>query len=153
MRKSMMLLAAVAIVGAAAAIAADKDTADVEALIQKGLAAYKDGKVSDAISALQQAISAMQKSKEKGLAKMFRDPAALAAMNAGGKTTIKPFDKDGWSGWSTVEKDRNALAIAFYEAYVLNIDVNKDDAKTLDTFLGATDLKGIAGTTTSKPAK
>jgi hypothetical protein len=42
--------------------------ADVEATIQKGLKAYKDGKPGEAIAALQDAIAAIQKTQEGGLA-------------------------------------------------------------------------------------
>lgn len=82
----MRLSATIALAGvvllATAAWAAEKDApADVEALIQKGLKAYKDGKVRDSVSALQEAIAAMQKSQEKGLAAFF--PKAPAGFEAG----------------------------------------------------------------------
>ncbi len=75
MRRSTIALGLVGILAAAGAYAAEKE-ADVEALINKGLKAYKDGDSADAITALQEAISALQKSQEKGFAAFFPKPPA-----------------------------------------------------------------------------
>ena len=44
---------------------------DIEAMINKGLAAYKAGKNEEAVAQLQQAITAIQSSRQKGLAALF----------------------------------------------------------------------------------
>lgn len=55
---------------------AAKDSAAVEAAVQKGLKEYKDGKVQDAITSLQEAIQLIQKSTSKGLGSYFPKPPA-----------------------------------------------------------------------------
>lgn len=53
------------------AFAGDKEAVNVEQTIKQALASYKDGKTQDAISSLQKAIAAMQKSQQQGLASFF----------------------------------------------------------------------------------
>lgn len=59
----------------------DAKSAAVEALIQAGLKAYKDGQTQRAVAALQEAIAQMQKQQEKGLASFF--PKAPDGWEAG----------------------------------------------------------------------
>jgi hypothetical protein len=202
-----------------AVLAADKneskDSAAIEATIQKGLKDFKDGKSQDAIAALQDAIGMIQKSTAKGLGNFFpqapagweageletqsiagagngketinyttmtrtyrkgeelsvtislntspllaeaqksvmeayKNPAAKAAMEQAG---VKLFDKDGWSGWTKVEKDNDAEMTAFCKSLLLNIKVDKADEKVLQQFIGLMNLKALAESAPAVPAK
>lgn len=86
MKKIVAMLTATCLI-AAVGLAADKTSsvkktpAEIETLIAKGLAAYKAGKNQQAIELLQQAVAAIQKTQQQGLAGFL--PAAPAGWEAG----------------------------------------------------------------------
>lgn len=221
-RKFIVATSMLLLTGALWAADDKKEPASVEAAIQKGLKDYKDSKPQDAIAALQEAISLIQKSAEKGLgsyfpaapdgweaseieshsmagmgsgkdagiswtqisrtytrksdkmtvrmeltnapqlidvqkgmAEMYKNPQMLAAMNADGKTTVKPFDQSGWTGWTKIEKDKDAELTTFSKGNLLTIHVSKADETALQQFIGLMNFKamGEGSVAASKPAK
>ena len=86
MKKTIAVLSVTCFV-AALVLAADKPPvtkktpAEIEALIAKGMAAYKAGKNQQAIEFLQQAVAAIQKGQQQGFAAFL--PAAPAGWEAG----------------------------------------------------------------------
>jgi hypothetical protein len=118
MRRLAIVLALAGVLGLSGLFAAEKETAvDVEALIQKGLKAYKDGKGGEAIQALQDAIAAIQKSQEKGLAAFF--PKAPAGWEAGKmeSQSLSMGSSEGGTNYTVLSqaftqgKDDNAIEV------------------------------------------
>ncbi|MCY2926130.1 MAG: hypothetical protein NT031_11935 [Planctomycetota bacterium] len=233
MKKIVATLAVTCFLASAVVLAADKASsvkktpAEIEALIAKGLAAYKAGKNQQAIELLQQAVAAIQKAQQQGLAaflpaapagweagkidsgsvgaisgedgqtynainlsrkytrkgqaeddkqtqvtitihsqkeliaaaksmgEMYKNPQMVAMMESSGKLKFTAIDQDGWGGWKVVnlEGSKNATATAFYGDLMLTVEVNQADAKILDQFWSAIDLKGLAGAATTKIEK
>lgn len=114
MRHILTLVMLAAILVGPTLHAAEKDTADVEANIKKGLASYKDGKVQDAIAALQDAITAMQKSQQKGLASFF--PKAPAGW------TAKELESNSMTMQGTDSKDGNTSYTQLAQEFVRTSD-------------------------------
>lgn len=232
MKKAIVLTLMVA-VAAGLVVAAGRETKgtpmakqDVEALILKGLKAYKDGKNQDAIQALQQAVAAIQKTQQagmasflpaapagwtagkvdsgsvgaissdggetfsainlsrkytkkggdedsattvtvtihsqkelieafKGMAETYKNPQMIAMMEQSGKVKMSSIDTAGWTGWKMVSSEGRgeAKANAFCGDLMLMVEVNKADARAMELFWSAIDLKGLAGTATMKVEK
>lgn len=88
-------------------VAADKGGKDEnpESLINNGLKAYKDGKISEAISQLQSAIAAMQASQQKGLTGVF--PNAPDGWEAGEIDSSSGASSSGSGNFAIVTLTRN----------------------------------------------
>jgi hypothetical protein len=79
----------------------------------------------------------------KGMMDAFKNPQTLAMMNQNPDTQIALIDREGWNGWSTLNKGGDAQIIALNGAYLLTLKVSKDDKATLDSFWKAIDLKTL----------
>jgi hypothetical protein len=181
---------------------------DAEKLINSGLKAYKEGKLNEAVSQLQAAISAIQATLQKSMSAIFpkapegfeageidtsagstssggssfavinlsrtytskadngpsvtitltsskemiaaqkamletlKSPEMVKAMQASGET-FKPVEQDGWVGMRHISKEGPAEIIVFSKTCMLNVKVDKADAKTLDQFWKLIDLKSL----------
>jgi len=83
---------------------------------------------------------------QKAALKAFRNPQMLRIINQDPKKQAKLIDRDGWAGWSMIEKGRRAAVTAFSEACALTIRLSQAEADVLEMFLTSTDLKGLAKT-------
>lgn len=92
----------------------------------------------------------------KAMAESYKNPEVLKMMNQDPNTKVKLIDKDGWTGWMTIEKDNSAQAIAFSSGCLLTVQVDKGDEATLELFWNAIDHKALAKATVveakTKPA-
>lgn len=81
---------------------------------------------------------------QRAAAKAFENPMVLRMMNQDPNKRFTRINRDGWVGWSVVEKGRRAEANAFTETCLLTIRVSKAAADVLEMFLKSMDLKGLA---------
>lgn len=81
---------------------------------------------------------------QQAAGKAFDNPAVLQMINQDPNRQVRRIRRDGWTGWSMINKPRKAEAYVFTQHCLLVIDVPKADADVLDTFLKAMDLKGLA---------
>jgi len=81
---------------------------------------------------------------QQAAAKAFENPMVLRMLNQDPNKQIKRIDRDGWVGWSVVEKGRKAEATAFTKTCLLFLGASKADADALEMFLKAIDLKNLS---------
>lgn len=98
-----------------------------------------DARVEISISSSPQLIEA-----QKAMAEMVKDEGYRAAMMADGEQKIDLFTRDGWSGWTQVEKDGNATRWAISEKLMIQIEVSGGDEATLNRFSDQLDWAGLA---------
>jgi translation initiation factor 2 beta subunit (eIF-2beta)/eIF-5 len=90
---------------------------------------------------------------QKTMLDNLKNPQIMAAMNQDPDHKMKLIDRDGWAGWQSLTKNGSAEIAIFNNSNLLNINVDKNDEAVLNQFFSTFDLKGLAATATSKPAK
>lgn len=103
----------------------------VEALIEKGLKAYKDGKMQDAIAHLQAAIAQMQKAQQKGLAKFL--PGAPEGWEAGEIDASSGATSGGGGAMAITQLTRKYTQKSGGLRVTITIMTNKDLVETQRT--------------------
>jgi len=82
---------------------------------------------------------------QRAMLGMMSNEQYLKMMNADPERQIQPFERAGFTGWTTVEEGRNANAVALGDGVMIHVDVNRDRKEVLDRFLNGVDFKGATG--------
>jgi hypothetical protein len=80
---------------------------------------------------------------QKPMVDMLRNEQYLAMVNQDPDRKMKVFTKDGWNGFTVVEKEGSASLTALTEKLVCNIEAPSGDARLLGQFIGLLDWRGL----------
>ncbi len=80
---------------------------------------------------------------QRQMLKMFENEQMMRMMNMDPNKEVKPVKKDGWNGWTQVDKGKAASGIAISDALMVNVQVNKDRKDVLQKFWDRVDFKGL----------
>jgi hypothetical protein len=83
--------------------------------------------------------------------KTYQNAELLKMLNQNPNSQISLVDRDGWKGYTTVEKNRSVQTTLFVAGGLLTLNVSKDDPAAATQFLGLIDLKRAAQSLAGAP--
>ena len=82
---------------------------------------------------------------QKTIWQSYQNPMILAMLNKDPNVQVSIVkDREGWSGYTTVEKGKSAKAVLFITGCLLTVETPGDGMALVEQFLGLMDLKAMA---------
>lgn len=82
---------------------------------------------------------------QKGMVTMMQNEQYLKAMNMDPDRKVTVFSRDGWSGWTEVEKEGRVSRFAITDKLMCQLEMPAGDEATINQFSDLLDWKGLAG--------